>query len=261
MLKVATQQSATSASVVTVRPTQPGKSPVTVTSLPAGVRMVVPAQATQGSVRLLSKIYEHKSRKDCRRLRVLCHWFFFLFFFVSPANRFKPSDERHGSFSCSGCCNTEDPTVLSRDSPQRPCRGHHPQNRRRSSRDNHRQSGLSSHGNRIITRPRLLEQLHLPHLKPVRCPPQVSNPATRMLKTAAAQVGTAAASSPTTTRPIITVHKSGAVTVAQQAQVVTTVVGGVTKTITLVKSPLSMASSGTLVRDQETAENPQSLLK
>lgn len=76
-----------------------------------------------------------------------------------------------------------------------------------------------------------------------------------MLKTAAAQVGTAAGSSPTTTRPIITVHKSGAVTVAQQAQVVTTVVGGVTKTITLVKSPLSMASSGTLVRDQEAAEN------
>lgn len=69
-----------------------------------------------------------------------------------------------------------------------------------------------------------------------------------MLKTAAAQVGTAAASSPTTTRPIITVHKSGAVTVAQQAQVVTTVVGGVTKTITLVKNPLTMGSSGTLVR-------------
>lgn len=82
-----------------------------------------------------------------------------------------------------------------------------------------------------------------------------------MLKTAAAQVGTAAASSPTTTRPIITVHKSGAVTVAQQAQVVTTVVGGVTKTITLVKSPLSMASSGTLVRGQETAEIPETCLK
>lgn len=75
-----------------------------------------------------------------------------------------------------------------------------------------------------------------------------------MLKTAAAQVGTATASSPTTTRPIITVHKSGAVTVAQQAQVVTTVVGGVTKTITLVKSPLTMGSSGTLVREQGAAE-------
>lgn len=70
-----------------------------------------------------------------------------------------------------------------------------------------------------------------------------------MLKTAAAQVGTATACSPTTTtRPIITVHKSGTVTVAQQAQVVTTMVGGVTKTITLVKSPLTMGSTGTLVR-------------
>lgn len=177
--------------------------------------------------------------------------------FVSPANWFKPSDERHGSFSCSGCSNTEDPTVLSWHGPQRPCRGHHPQNRCRSSRDNHRESSLSSHGKRIITRSRFQERLNSPQLKPVCCLLQVSNPATRMLKTAAAQVGTAAASSPTTTRPIITVHKSGAVTVAQQAQVVTTVVGGVTKTITLVKSPLSMASSGTLVRDQETAENPE----
>lgn len=69
-----------------------------------------------------------------------------------------------------------------------------------------------------------------------------------MLKTAAAQVGTATASSPTTTRPIITVHKSGTVTVSQQAQVVTTVVGGVTKTITLVKSPLAMGGSGAMVR-------------
>ncbi len=50
VLKVAAQQSATGTSVVTVRPSQPGKSPVTVTSLPPGVRMVVPAQSTQGSV-------------------------------------------------------------------------------------------------------------------------------------------------------------------------------------------------------------------
>lgn len=70
-----------------------------------------------------------------------------------------------------------------------------------------------------------------------------------MLKTAAAQVVTSAISTPNTgTRPIITVHKSGTVTVAQQAQVVTTVVGGVTKTITLVKSPLTMGGGGTLVR-------------
>lgn len=53
ILKVAAQQSATGASVVTVRPSQPGKSPVTVTSLPPGVRMVVPAQTTQGSVSAL----------------------------------------------------------------------------------------------------------------------------------------------------------------------------------------------------------------
>lgn len=70
-----------------------------------------------------------------------------------------------------------------------------------------------------------------------------------MLKTAAAQVGGASVvSAPgTPNRPIITVHKSGTVTVSQQAQVVTTVVGGVTKTITLVNSPLSMGSGGTLV--------------
>lgn len=82
------------------------------------------------------------------------------------------------------------------------------------------------------------------------CPLQVSNPATRMLKTAAAQVGTSVSSAAnTSTRPIITVHKSGTVTVAQQAQVVTTVVGGVTKTITLVKSPISVPGGSALVRD------------
>ncbi len=70
-----------------------------------------------------------------------------------------------------------------------------------------------------------------------------------MLKTAAAQVGTSGISTPNTpARPIITVHKSGTVTVAQQAQVVTTMVGGVTKTITLVKSPITMGGSGSLVR-------------
>lgn len=68
-----------------------------------------------------------------------------------------------------------------------------------------------------------------------------------MLKTAAAQVGTSVSSANTPNRPIITVHKSGTVTVAQQAQVVTTVVGGVTKTITLVKSPISVPGGGHLV--------------
>lgn len=70
-----------------------------------------------------------------------------------------------------------------------------------------------------------------------------------MLKTAAAQVGTSVSSSTTNapTRPIITVHKSGTVTVAQQAQVMTTVMGGVTKTITLVKSPISVPGGSALV--------------
>lgn len=36
---------------------------------------------------------------------------------------------------------------------------------------------------------------------------------------------------------------------AQQAQVVTTVVGGVTKTITLVKSPISVPGGSALVSD------------
>lgn len=51
ILKVAAPHSTTGTSIVTVRPAaQGGKSPVTVTSLPAGVRMVVPAQSTQGTV-------------------------------------------------------------------------------------------------------------------------------------------------------------------------------------------------------------------
>uniref|UniRef100_A0A8C9X5X1 Host cell factor 1 n=1 Tax=Sander lucioperca TaxID=283035 RepID=A0A8C9X5X1_SANLU len=84
---------------------------------------------------------------------------------------------------------------------------------------------------------------------PLKVAAAVSNPATRMLKTAAAQVGgTSVVSTPGTPgRPIITVHKSGTVTVSQQAQVVTTMVGGVTKTITLVNSPLSMGGGGTLI--------------
>ncbi|XP_069760349.1 host cell factor 1-like isoform X2 [Narcine bancroftii] len=76
----------------------------------------------------------------------------------------------------------------------------------------------------------------------------VNTPATTMLKTAAAQVATSSGSlSSASSRPIITVHKSGALTVAQQAQVVTTVVGGVTKTFTLVKSPIQVGSGGSLI--------------
>lgn len=84
-----------------------------------------------------------------------------------------------------------------------------------------------------------------------------------MLKTAAAQVGGASVvSTPgTPSRPIITVHKSGTVTVSQQAQVVTTVVGGVTKTITLVNSPLSVGGGGALVSDVTAVLFPQGLLR
>lgn len=90
-----------------------------------------------------------------------------------------------------------------------------------------------------------------------RCSPscvQVSNPATRLLKTAAAQVGgpTVVSAPGTPGRPIITVHKSGTVTVSPQTQVVTTVVGGITKTITLVNSPLGVGGGGTLVSDSAT---------
>lgn len=55
LLKVQAPQSAVSSPLVTVRPaTQIGKSPVTVTSLPPGVRMVMPAQSTQGTVSIFN---------------------------------------------------------------------------------------------------------------------------------------------------------------------------------------------------------------
>ncbi|XP_014324868.1 host cell factor 1 [Xiphophorus maculatus] len=185
VLKVAAQQAATGASVVTVRPSQPGKSPVTVTSLPPGVRMVVPTQTTQGS----------------------------------PIGS-SPQMSGMAALAAAAAATQKIPP---------------------------------SSGGTVLNVPAGATILKTVAVSPgtttvkVASPVMVSNPATRMLKTAAAQVGTATASSPTTTRPIITVHKSGAVTVAQQAQVVTTVVGGVTKTITLVKSPLTMGSSGTLI--------------
>ncbi|XP_017160475.1 host cell factor 1a isoform X2 [Poecilia reticulata] len=185
VLKVAAQQAATGASVVTVRPSQPGKSPVTVTSLPPGVRMVVPTQTTQGS----------------------------------PIGS-SPQMSGMAALAAAAAATQKIPPAS---------------------------------GGTLLNVPAGATILKTVAVSPgtttvkVASPVMVSNPATRMLKTAAAQVGTATASSPTTTRPIITVHKSGAVTVAQQAQVVTTVVGGVTKTITLVKSPLTMGSSGTLI--------------
>ncbi|XP_040889204.1 host cell factor 1a isoform X2 [Toxotes jaculatrix] len=186
VLKVAAQQSATGTSVVTVRPSQPGKSPVTVTSLPPGVRMVVPAQTTQGS-----PIGSSPQMSGMAALAAA----------AAATQKIPPSSAGTVLNVPAGA------TIL--------------------------KTVAVSPGTTTVK---------------VASPVMVSNPATRMLKTAAAQVGTATASSPTTTRPIITVHKSGAVTVAQQAQVVTTVVGGVTKTITLVKSPLTMGSSGTLTK-------------
>ncbi|XP_041810194.1 host cell factor 1a isoform X2 [Chelmon rostratus] len=186
VLKVAAQQSATGTPVVTVRPSQPGKSPVTVTSLPPGVRMVVPAQTTQGS-----PIGSSPQMSGMAALAAA----------AAATQKIPPSSAGTVLNVPAGA------TIL--------------------------KTVAVSPGTTTVK---------------VASPVMVSNPATRMLKTAAAQVGTATASSPTTTRPIITVHKSGAVTVAQQAQVVTTVVGGVTKTITLVKSPLTMGSSGTLTK-------------
>ncbi|XP_056129049.1 host cell factor 1a [Lampris incognitus] len=186
ILKVAAPQSATGTSIVTVRPNQAGKSPVTVTSLPPGVRMVVPAQTTQGSA-----IGSSPQMSGMAALAAA----------AAATQKIPPSSAG---------------TVLN-----------------------------------VPAGATILKTVAVsPGTTTVKVAPQVmvSNPATRMLKTAAAQVGTATVSSPTTpTRPIITVHKSGTVTVAQQAQVVTTVVGGVTKTITLVKSPLTMGSSGTLI--------------
>ncbi|XP_077947763.1 host cell factor 1a isoform X3 [Gasterosteus aculeatus] len=185
VLKVAAQQSATGTSVVTVRPSQPGKSPVTVTSLPPGVRMVMPAQPTQGS-----PIGSSPQMSGMAALAAA----------AAATQKIPPSSAGTVLNVPAGA------TIL--------------------------KTVAVSPGTTTMK---------------MASPLMVSNPATRMLKTAAAQVGTGTASSPTNTRPIITVHKSGAVTVAQQAQVVTTVVGGVTKTITLVKSPLTMGSGGTLI--------------
>ncbi|XP_075997000.1 host cell factor 1a isoform X2 [Genypterus blacodes] len=184
ILKVAAPQSATGASIVTVRPNQIGKSPVTVTSLPPGVRMVMPAQNTQGS-----PIGSSPQMSGMAALAAA----------AAATQKIPPSSAGTLLNVPAGA------TIL--------------------------KTVAVSPGTTAVK---------------MASPIMVSNPATRMLKTAAAQVGSTA-SSPTTTRPIITVHKSGAVTVAQQAQVVTTVVGGVTKTITLVKSPLTMGGGGTLI--------------
>ncbi|XP_052465654.1 host cell factor 1 isoform X2 [Carassius gibelio] len=187
ILKVAAPQSGTGTSYVTVRQaSQAGKSPVTMTSLPAGVRMVVPAQTTQGT-----PIGSSPQMSGMAALAAA----------AAATQKIPPSPGA---------------TLLN----------------------------VPAGATIVKTVAVTPGSTTLPNTVKVGSPVMVSNPATRMLKTAAAQVGTPTVSSPTTAaRPIITVHKSGTVTVAQQAQVVTTMVGGVTKTITLVKSPLSMGGN------------------
>ncbi|NP_001122009.1 host cell factor 1b isoform X1 [Danio rerio] len=190
ILKVAAPHSTPGTSVVTVRQATPGaKSPVTVTSLPAGVRMVVPAQSTQGT-----PIGSSPQMSGMAALAAA----------AAATQKIPPSSAT---------------TVLN----------------------------VPAGATLVKTVAVTPGSTTLPATVKVASPVMVTNPATRMLKTAAAQVGTSAISTPNTpTRPIITVHKSGTVTVAQQAQVVTTMVGGVTKTITLVKSPITMGGSGAL---------------
>ncbi|XP_068034614.1 LOW QUALITY PROTEIN: host cell factor 1-like [Anomalospiza imberbis] len=179
--------------LVTVRSAGPGKAPVTVTSLPAGVRMVVPTQNPQGTV-----IGSSPQMSGMAALAAA----------AAATQKIPPASA---------------PTVLS----------------------------VPAGATIVKTVAVTPGATTLPAtVKVASSPVMVSNPATRMLKTAAAQVGTAGASPAATnaaTRPIITVHKSGTVTVAQQAQVVTTVVGGVTKTITLVKSPISVPGGSALI--------------
>lgn len=170
---------------------QAGKAPVTVTSLPASVRMVVPTQSAQGTV-----IGSNPQMSGMAALAAA----------AAATQKIPPSSA---------------PTVLSVPA-----------------------------GTTIVKTVAVTPgTTTLPAtVKVASSPVMVSNPATRMLKTAAAQVGTSVSSAAnTSTRPIITVHKSGTVTVAQQAQVVTTVVGGVTKTITLVKSPISVPGGSALI--------------
>nr|CAA55790.1 host cell factor [Homo sapiens] len=194
VLKVTGPQATTGTPLVTMRPaSQAGKAPVTVTSLPAGVRMVVPTQSAQGTV-----IGSSPQMSGMAALAAA----------AAATQKIPPSSR---------------PTVLSVPA-----------------------------GTTIVKTMAVTPgTTTLPATVKVASSPvmvSVSNPATRMLKTAAAQVGTSVSSATnTSTRPIITVHKSGTVTVAQQAQVVTTVVGGVTKTITLVKSPISVPGGSALI--------------
>uniref|UniRef100_A0A8C1IMV0 Host cell factor C1a n=1 Tax=Cyprinus carpio TaxID=7962 RepID=A0A8C1IMV0_CYPCA len=195
ILKVAAPQSGTGTSFVTVRQaSQAGKSPVTMTSLPAGVRMVVPAQTTQGT--------PMGSSPQMSGMAALAAA-------AAATQKIPPSPGTTVLNMPAGATIVKTVAVT---------------------------PGSTTLPNTV--------KVGSPVMVILKIVTVVYNPATRMLKTAAAQVSTPTVSSPTTAaRPIITVHKSGTVTVAQQAQVVTTMVGGVTKTITLVKSPLSMGGN------------------
>ncbi|XP_026567193.1 host cell factor 1 isoform X1 [Pseudonaja textilis] len=199
VLKVTGPQATTGAPLVTVRSAGlAGKGPVTVTSLPAGVRMVVPTQSTQGTV-----IGSSSQMSGMAALAAA----------AAATQKIPPSSA---------------PTMLTMPAAATIVK-----------------TVAMSPG--TATLPTTVKVASSPVMTLLN--KQVSNPATRMLKTAAAQVGTSVSSSTTNTptRPIITVHKSGTVTVAQQAQVMTTVVGGVTKTITLVKSPISVPGGSALI--------------
>ncbi|XP_070825570.1 host cell factor 1b isoform X2 [Chaetodon trifascialis] len=190
LLKVAAAPGATGgASIVTVRQATP-KSPVAMTTLPAGVRMVVPAQAGQGT-----PIGSSPQMSGMAALAAA----------AAATQKIPPSTAT--------MLNVPAGATIVKTVAVSP--------------------GSSSLPVKVVA--------------PVT---MVSNQATRMLKTAAAQVGGASVVSTPgiPNRPVITVHKSGTVTVSQQAQVVTTVVGGVTKTITLVNSPLSLGGGRALTK-------------
>uniref|UniRef100_A0A4W2FT45 Host cell factor 1 n=1 Tax=Bos indicus x Bos taurus TaxID=30522 RepID=A0A4W2FT45_BOBOX len=160
VLKVTGPQATTGTPLVTMRPaSQAGKAPVTVTSLPAGVRMVVPTQSAQGTV-----IGSSPQMSGMAALAAA----------AAATQKIPPSSA---------------PTVLSVPA-----------------------------GTTIVKTVAVTPgTTTLPAtVKVASSPVMVSNPATRMLKTAAAQV-------------------------------VTTVVGGVTKTITLVKSPISVPGGSALI--------------
>ncbi|XP_077368298.1 host cell factor 1b isoform X2 [Festucalex cinctus] len=182
VLKVATQGATSGASIVTVRQATP-KHPVAVTTLPAGVRMMVPAQVGQ----------------------------------ATPIGR-SPQMSGMAALAAAAAATRKIPpttaTVLN----------------------------VPAGATFVKTMAVSPASASLPVTV-------VSNSTTRILKTAAAQLGgaTVVSSSGASGRPIITVHKSGTVTVSPQTQVVTKVVGGVTKTYTLVNSPLGMGAGGAMI--------------